>query len=81
MPLFSPWADPDGGTGGPDPPPWNCQIINFCHVEIFRQTASGNLNVQIGLSQTWSEDSFPHGMVNVMYVVKEMRLINHVFFS
>ena len=32
-----------GGTGGPDPP-WNCQIINFCHVEIFRQTPSGNLD-------------------------------------
>ena len=35
-----------GGTGGPDtpPPPWNCQIINFCHVEIFRQTPSGILD-------------------------------------
>ena len=33
-----------GGTGGLDPPPWNCQIINFCHVEIFRQTPSGNLD-------------------------------------
>ena len=32
-----------GGEGGPDPP-WNCQIINFCHVEIFRQTPSGNLD-------------------------------------
>ena len=30
------WADPEGGTGGPN------QIINFCHVEIFRQTPSGN---------------------------------------
>ena len=32
-----------GGTGGPDPT-WNCQIINFCHVESFRQTPSGNLD-------------------------------------
>ena len=32
-----------GGTTGPDHP-WNCQIINFCHVEIFRQTPSGNLD-------------------------------------
>ena len=35
------------GGGGPDPappPPWNCQIINFCHVEIFHQTPSGNLD-------------------------------------
>ena len=32
-----------GGTGGPDPS-WNCQIIDFCHVEIFRQTPSGNLD-------------------------------------
>ena len=31
------WADPEGGTGGPPRPPphWNCQIICFCHVEIF----------------------------------------------
>ena len=29
-----------GGTGGPDPP-WNRQIISFCHVEIFRQTPFG----------------------------------------
>ena len=37
-----------GGTGGPDPPPpWNCKIINFCHVEIFRQTPSGNLDFWI----------------------------------
>ena len=38
--------DPEGGgggAGGPDPL-WNCQIINFCHVEIFRQTPSGNLD-------------------------------------
>ena len=35
-----------GGAGGPDTPfPWNCQIINFCHVEIFRQTPSGNLDL------------------------------------
>ena len=36
-----------GGTGDPDPPPpppRNCQIINFCHVEIFRQTPSRNLD-------------------------------------
>ena len=34
-----------GGTGGSDPPPpWNCQIISFYHVEIFRQTPSGNLD-------------------------------------
>ena len=37
------------GAGGPDPPhththTWNCQIINFCHVEIFRKTPSGNLD-------------------------------------
>ena len=25
-------------------PPRNCQIINFCHVGIFRQTPSGNLD-------------------------------------
>ena len=37
------WVDPEGGTGGPDPP-WNCRIINFCLVEIFRQTPSGNLD-------------------------------------
>ena len=30
-----------GSRGGPDPPPWDCQIIDFCHVEIFRQTPSG----------------------------------------
>ena len=30
----------DRGSG----PPWNCQIISFCHVEIFRQTPSGNLD-------------------------------------
>ena len=35
------WADPEGDRGSG--PPWNCQIINFCHVEIFRQTPSGNL--------------------------------------
>ena len=28
----------------PPPPLWNCQIICFCHVEIFRYTASGNLD-------------------------------------
>ena len=45
-----PWADPEGrgGSGGPDSPPpphpRNCQIINFCHVEVFRQTPSGNLD-------------------------------------
>ena len=33
-----------GGTGVLDPPHWNCQIINFCHVENFRQTPSGNLD-------------------------------------
>ena len=32
-----------GGVSGP-PTPWNCQIINFCHVENFRQTRSGNLD-------------------------------------
>ena len=38
------WADPEGGgTGGPDHP-WNCQIIDFCHVEIFRQIPYGNLD-------------------------------------
>ena len=46
--IFSkggPWADPEGGDrGSGPPPPWNCQIINFCHVEIFRQTPSGNLD-------------------------------------
>ena len=26
-------------------PPWNCQIINFCHVDIFRKTPSGNLDL------------------------------------
>ena len=31
-------------TPPPPPGPWNCQIINFCHVEIFRQTPSGNLD-------------------------------------
>ena len=34
-----------GGQGVPTPPPpWNCQIINFCHVENFSQTPSGNLD-------------------------------------
>ena len=38
-----------GGGGGQAPPPptthtWNCQIICFCHVEIFCQTPSGNLD-------------------------------------
>ena len=38
-----------GSRGGGSPPPththtWNCQIICFCHVEIFRQTPSGNLD-------------------------------------
>ena len=34
-----------GGKGvRPPPPTWNCQIICFCHVEIFRQTPSGNLD-------------------------------------
>ena len=35
-----------GSRGGGDKgsgPHWNCQITNFCHVEIFRQTPSGNL--------------------------------------
>ena len=41
--LKFPWADPEGGTGGSDPP-WNCQIINFCHVGIFCQTPSGTLD-------------------------------------
>ena len=36
------WADPEGGYRGSGPP-WNCQIISFCHVEIFRQTPSGKL--------------------------------------
>ena len=31
-----------GGQGVRTPPPWNCQIIDFCHVEIFRQTPSGS---------------------------------------
>ena len=36
-----------GGQGvrTPPPPPWNCQIINFCHAEIFRQTPSGTLDL------------------------------------
>ena len=29
-----------GGRGSGPPPPPNCQNINFCHVEIFRQTPS-----------------------------------------
>ena len=29
-----------GDRGSGPPPPWNCQIINFCHVEIFRQAPS-----------------------------------------
>ena len=33
-----------GSRGGDKGPPWNCQIICFCHVEIFRQTPSGNLD-------------------------------------
>ena len=36
-----------GGSRGGDRgsgPPWNCQIISFCHVEIFRQTPFGNLD-------------------------------------
>ena len=37
-----------GGGGGQGvrntPPHWNCQIISFCHVDIFRQTPSGNLD-------------------------------------
>ena len=36
-----------GSRGGGDKgsgPPWKCQIINFCHVEIFRQNPSGNLD-------------------------------------
>ena len=39
------WADPEGGGGGAGglDPPWNCQIIDFCHVEIFLQTPSGNV--------------------------------------
>ena len=40
------WADPEGGGGQGSAPPRNCQIINFCHVEIFRQTPSGNLDPQ-----------------------------------
>ena len=35
-------ADPEVGQGVWTP--WNCQIINFCHVEIFRQNPSGNLD-------------------------------------
>ena len=34
-----------GGQGvRTPPPPWNIQIINFYHVEIFRQTPSGTLD-------------------------------------
>ena len=33
-----------GGEGQGVRNPWNCQIINFCHVEIFRQTPSGTLD-------------------------------------
>ena len=33
-----------GGDRGSPPPTWNCQIICFCHVEIFRQTPSENLD-------------------------------------
>ena len=39
VPTFS-WADPEGRTGGPD----FTWIIDFCNVEIFRQTPSGNLD-------------------------------------
>ena len=28
----TPWADPKGGQGVRTPPPWDCQIISFCHV-------------------------------------------------
>ena len=33
-----------GGGQGVRTPPWNCQIIDFCPVEILRQTPSGNLD-------------------------------------
>ena len=35
-----------GGSrgGGGAGPPWNCQFISFFHVEIFRQSPSGNLD-------------------------------------
>ena len=50
--VRSHWRIQRGRAGGPEPPPphthppppWNCQIINFCHVEIFRKTPSGNLD-------------------------------------
>ena len=37
-------GDRGSGHPPPPPPPWNCQIICFWHVEIFRQTPSGNLD-------------------------------------
>ena len=40
--VTSTWADPEG-VQGVRTLPWNCKIINFCHVEIFRQTPSENL--------------------------------------
>ena len=67
------WADPEGGTGGPDPP-WNCQIINFCHVEIFRQTPSGNLDPPpekifwIRACHKFNVDLFGHGMAHVLMI-------------
>ena len=42
--MFVSWADPEGGGQGVRIPPRNCQIINFCHVVIFRQTPAGNLD-------------------------------------
>ena len=49
MTITGAWVDPEcvcvwGGGGRGSGHPWNCQIINFCHVEIFRQTPSGNLD-------------------------------------
>ena len=38
-----------GGGQGIRTPPWNCQIISFCHVEIFRQTPSGTLDPRMRL--------------------------------
>ena len=69
-----------GGTGGPDPPPpphWNCQIINFCHVEIFRQTPSGNLDPP---PRKFSGSAHAgHNRVRVVYAVSSFGTIAGLF--